>query len=121
MAAINFIRSGVALHNWEIYQTYAAAPLPLYHLISGLVWGLAFTLAAILLWMRMTIAVYLISGLTIFSILVFWLERAFLQSDPSRWSNTGFIILVQSLWFIFVFASLWFIFPEKEDYLDENE
>jgi len=121
LAIGNFVQAGLAIQNWDMFQVYAAAPLPLYQLASGVLWGGMFTLAAVLLWLRRTVAVYLTGGLSILSIIVFWLERCFLQVDPSRWINSGFIILAQSVWIIFVFASLWFIHPEKEISPHEQE
>jgi hypothetical protein len=110
-----WIRLTQAIFDSQIIALYAPVPLTLYWVISGTIWGVFGLITTVSLWMKRTWSLWLIGIGTAFFVAWFWLDRAFVEQNPARWTNWIFTLIVQILISIFIYSTLIYLHPPKID------
>lgn len=108
-----WMRFSQALAEAKLIAQITAAPLGLYWSISGAVWGMLGMLALIFLWLRQTWSLWLIGIGTCLFTAWFWLDRAFFQSNPDRWSSWLFTLILNVLILIFIYSTIIYLHPDR--------
>lgn len=112
-SVLGCMRFSQALIEARMLVTITIAPLPAYWLVTGAIWGLIGVISVILLWLRYTWSLWLISvGTGLFTVW-FWLDKALVQSNPGRWSNWIFLAILNLVALVFIYSTLIYLHPEK--------
>lgn len=110
---LGWMRFSQGISEENMLATITAAPLPIYWLITGAIWGLIGIVSAVFLWLRYTWSLWLIGVGTGLFTLWFWLDKALIQSNPDRWSNWLFIAIIFVVALVFIYSTLVYLHPEK--------
>jgi len=101
-----------AINYWSLMLELGPAVLPLYQVLSGLIWFLVGTSAMIGLWFRQVWAFWL----TIFAVILFtawyWLDRVFLAGSVDANINWIFAAVLNSVILVVLFSLIALV---KED------
>jgi hypothetical protein len=111
---LNWLRMIDTILEWDFLMELGLAPLPLYYVISGAVWGLAGLVAAVGLWMRQHWCLPLTAILVVIYSIWYWLERLFLTGSVFSMTNWPFTLGLTLLLLFAFLGSLYVIYRTKE-------
>jgi hypothetical protein len=112
-SALCWMRVGQALIDAKLIAQFTLAPLPLYWVITGALWGILGIIALVFLWLRYTWSLWLISISAALFTTWYWVDRAFIQINPGRWSNWLFILILNLLILIFIYSTIAYLHPDR--------
>jgi uncharacterized membrane protein YidH (DUF202 family) len=94
ISVFGWLRFVEGISGWMFLQEIGPAVLPLYLLISGLIWGITGIVAAFGIWFHRRWALILLAcGVGIFT-LWYWLDRIILSANPDANSNWIFSLVM---------------------------
>ena len=108
-----WMRIGQALIDAKLLTQFTLAPLSLYWVITGTLWGILGIVALIFLWLRYTWSLWLIGISAALFTAWYWLDRAFIQNNPGRWSSWLFILILNILILIFIYSTIAYLHPDR--------
>jgi len=117
---LNWMRVGTSISSSHLVVQYASAPLPLYWIITGILWGIIGVVALVSLWLRRTWSLWLIGIGTACFTIWFWLDRAFLQVNPDRWRNWLMNLIINVLILIFNYSTIVYLHPARQRKMEDS-
>lgn len=93
LSALNLIRFGAAIFQWNALAEFAPRPGPLYILLTGLVWAAVGFPLAIGLWLEHRNGYRAALPVSLAYSIYYWLDRLLLQERPAQ-SNWLFALAV---------------------------
>lgn len=109
---LNLVRIIGAIDYWTLMFDLGMAVLPLYQVLSGLIWVIVGAAAMIGLWFRKPWAFWLTILAAVLFTAWYWLERGFLAGSIDANANWFFVALVNIILLVVVFCLLALV---KED------
>ena len=100
LSALNLVRFGSALFQWNILEEFAPRPGPLYILLTGLLWTLIGFPLFLGLWRGMAWARRATIPAVAFYAIFYWFDRLYFQNReaPNNWI---FALIATIVWLIF--------------------
>jgi hypothetical protein len=96
-----------------LMQTHGQPVLPLYLMVTGLLWIVTSLVCAIFLWLRYTFALWLTAITATLYTLWYWLDRAFLDPSADRWRGVFLPILLFAILLGFIYSTILYLLPER--------
>lgn len=109
---LNWLRMIETIRDWNFLMELGLAPLPLYYVISGAVWGLVGVVAGVGLWMRQHWCLLLTAILVGLYAVWYWLERLFLTGSLTSMTNWLFTLGLTVLLVLIIGGSLFILRKE---------
>ena len=118
LTALNAIRFGTALAQWQLIQDFMPKPGPLYIALTGFIWAFGWFLVYLSVEFRLKFWRVVIMPVPFFYIFYFWLDRFILQNSVIR-TNTKFSAIVTFVFLAFVI--ILFAFPKSRAYFTDED
>lgn len=105
LTIFNFVRFGAVLAHWAVVAELMSTPGPVYILLTGLFWGVAWLISLFSLFFRKGWSRWYSFALALFYSAYYWADRLFFQAAVPR-SDTLFTWFENFFLLVFVAVSL---------------